>query len=107
MGHDKQFKAEHGTSFSADSITIMHGQGKIILDFKTTVPRFDQAEGDSQHTLITEHNPVVLNPQAAKMLHSLLEDNLEDYEEKFGEIEMPEREEGEEPVTEESHGYIG
>ncbi|MDY6766517.1 MAG: DUF3467 domain-containing protein [Candidatus Nanohaloarchaea archaeon] len=106
MSRDKQFTADHGTAFSADAVTIMHGKGKIVLDFKATVPRFDQAEGDSQHTIITEHDPVVLNPQTAKMLHSLLEENIADYEEKFGEIEMPEQD-----VTDEEdvgdHGYIG
>lgn len=106
MSHDKQFKAEHGESFTADSITIMHGKGKMILDFKRTIPRFDQTEGDSQHTVITEHEPVVLNPRTAKMLKSLLEENIENYEEKFGEIEIPEREDSEEEDVE-THGYIG
>ncbi|MCJ7479188.1 MAG: DUF3467 domain-containing protein [Candidatus Nanohaloarchaeota archaeon QJJ-7] len=106
MPHDKQFKAEHGKSFTADSITIMHGKGKIILDFKRTAPRFDQTEGDSRHTVITEHEPVVMNPKTAKMLKNLLEDNLENYEEKFGEIELPERGESEDEEVE-THGYIG
>ncbi|MFB6294615.1 MAG: DUF3467 domain-containing protein [Candidatus Nanohaloarchaea archaeon] len=48
----------------------------------------------------------MLNPQTAKMLHSLLEDNIEDYEEKFGEIEMPEQSESDEEDVED-HGYIG
>ncbi len=106
MGRDKQFTADHGDAFAADAVTIMHGKGKIVLDFKSTVPRFDQMEGDSQHTIITEHDPIVLNPQTAKMLHSLLEDNIEDYEEKFGEIETPEKNESDEEDVED-HGYIG
>lgn len=106
MASNKSFKAEHGESFQADSITIMHGQGKIVLDFKKTAPRFDQMDGDSQHTIVTEHSPVVLSPRTAKVLYSMLEDNIETYEEKYGEIEMPDRNDPEEDEVD-SHGYIG
>lgn len=108
MAPDKQFAAEHNDAFYADGITIMHNQGSMILDFKLTAPRFDQADNDSQHTIITEHNAVVMQPQMAKMLLQLLEENIENYEEKFGEIEIPDRgEAGEEDADESSHGYIG
>ncbi|MDY6770297.1 MAG: DUF3467 domain-containing protein [Candidatus Nanohaloarchaea archaeon] len=107
MSRDKQFTADHGESFYADAVTIMHGQGKIVLDFKTTVPRFDQTEDDAQHTLVTEHSPVALTPQTAKMLYNLLEDNIEDYEETFGEIELPEQDGGDETAAEDTTGYIG
>lgn len=107
MPSNKQFKAEHGDVFNAESITIMHGEGAIVLDFKQSSPRFDQVEGDTQHTLITEHDTIKLDPQTAKMLHELLEENIENYEEKFGEIETPDRDEDEDEVPEEGHGYIG
>ncbi len=107
MSNNKQFQADHGDAFRAESITIMHGEGKIVLDFKNTTPRFDQFEGDSQHTLITEHDAVTMEPRTAKMLLKLLQDNIEDYEEQFGEIELPEQEDGGDEQPEDAHGYIG
>lgn len=107
MPDNQQFTADHGETFHADQITIMHGEGKVILDFKTTAPRFDQYEGESQHVVVTEHAPVTLSPENAKILLTLLQENLENYEEKFGEIEIPEREEPEDLDAEEGAGYIG
>lgn len=103
---DKQFRAEHNDAFHADAITIMHGKGSFILDFKDTTPRFDQVDDDSQHTLITEHDAVVIQPQMAKILLNLLEDNVQEYEEKFGEITVPEQQPGSDE-TADSHTYIG
>lgn len=108
MGQDsKRFKAKHNSPFNADSATIMHGKGSIVLDFKQTTPRLDKVDDSAQHTVITEHNAVVLKPRMAKILMRLLEENIANYEEKFGEIELPDREEDMDSTTPETHGYIG
>ncbi len=107
MPTDKAFTADHGDAFFTDGITIMHNEGKMILDFKLTAPRFDQTEGDSQHTIITEHTPVVMQPQMAKALLRLLKENIEQYEDKFGEIELPDRDDTDAESDEDAHGYIG
>lgn len=104
---NRTFKAEHNSPFNADSITIMHNEGMLVLDFKNTTPRFDQVQGDTQHTVITEHNAVTLNPQMAKILLNLLEENISDYEEKFGEIEIPEQESASDDDDVTTMGYIG
>lgn len=102
----KQFKAEHNKPFNADAATIMHGEGSVVIDFKQSTPRLDQVEGDVQHTMITEHNAVVLQPRLAKVLLNLLEENIANYEEKFGEIEVP-KQENVSDASQDTHGYIG
>lgn len=109
MGQNSRtVKAEHNDAFNADSATIIHGKGSVVVDFKQTTPRVDQVDGSTEQTVITEHNAIVLQPQMAKVLLNLLEENIANYEEKFGEIPMPEQ--GEEQVDtggEDTHGYIG
>ncbi len=108
MGQDsKRFKAKHNSPFNADSATIMHGKGSFVVDFKQTTPRLDKIDDSKQHTVITEHNAVVLRPRMAKILLRLLEENISNYEEKFGEIDIPERKEDMGSSTPENHGYIG
>lgn len=105
--NNRTVKAEHNDAFNADSATIIHGQGSVVIDFKETTPRVDQVDGNTEQTVITEHNAIVLQPQMAKVLLNLLEENIANYEEKFGEIEMPEQEEQVDAGGEDAHGYIG
>ena len=39
--------------------------------------------------LISRHNVIKLNPKLAKLLYKALDENIKDYEKKFGEIEIP------------------
>lgn len=106
----KQFKADHGEPFNADSATIIHGEGSVVIDFKHTTPRVDQVDDEVQHTVITQHEPIVLDPQMAKVLLNLLQENLSNYEDKFGEIEIPDQDSdsvGGEVEETHGHGYIG
>jgi hypothetical protein len=106
--NNRTFKAKHKEPFNADSATIIHGEGSVVIDFKQTTPRVDQVEENTEHTVITEHDAIVLQPQMAKVLLNLLEENIENYEEKFGEIELPDAEEQQVDASEEdTHGYIG
>ncbi len=108
MGKDsKRFKAEHNSPFNADSATIMHGRGSFVVDFKQTTPRLDKIDDSAQHTVITEHNAVVLQPQMAKVLLNLLKENIANYEETFGEIELPDTEHDMGSSSQDTHGYIG
>lgn len=104
----KSFKAEHNEPFNADSATIMHGEGSVVIDFKQTTPRLDKIDEDVQHTVITEHNAIVLQPKMAKVLLGLLKENLSNYEDKFGEIEVPEKNpRSMDAGSDDSHSYIG
>lgn len=106
--NNRTFKANHNEPFNADSATIIHGKGSVVVDFKQSTPRVDQIEDSTEHTVITEHNAVVLQPQMAKVLLNLLEENIENYEEKFGEIELPEQDEQNVDTSDDdAHGYIG
>lgn len=110
MGNQNNFHSDMGETFFSDALTVVFGQGRFVLDFKKTAPRIDQVGEEQSQTLVTEHNPVLLQPQAAKMMMKILKNNVEKYEEKFGEIELPERnekEEIEEEASAETHTYIG
>ena len=94
-----------GESFFTDSIAIMHGPTKFIVDFKQSTPRIDQVGGDQQQTLNITHNSVIMDPQTAKVLLNILKDNIKKFEEKNGEIELPEKDEKKDMSTE--RDYIG
>lgn len=104
---NRNIHAEHNSAFHADAATVIHGKGSVVIDFKQTSPRVDQVENATQHTVITEHNAVVMRPQMAKVLLNILEENVSNYENKFGEIELPEQPESVDSGSEDAHGYIG
>lgn len=112
MSEEQHFHSDMGSAFSADAMTVVYGEGKFVLDFKKTAPRIDQLNGDSNQTLVVEHQPVILPAEMAKVLLTMLQDNLEDYEEQFGEIDTAalepsdeETEDGDRPGM--SDSYIG
>ncbi len=111
MKNQKNFRSKMGEAFYSDAVTIVFGKGRFVMDFKKTAPRIDRIGGDQRQSLMTEHNPVILQPQAAKMMMKILENNIEKYEEKFGEIKLPKRKKKEDIETSEanteSHNYIG
>ncbi|EHK01637.1 hypothetical protein HRED_07681, partial [Candidatus Haloredivivus sp. G17] len=72
-----------------------------------TAPRIDNIGGDQSQTIVSEHQPVVMTPERAKAFKKILENNIENYEEKHGEIELPEREDSKDSEIEESQDYIG
>jgi len=99
-----------GEAFFSDALTVVFGKGRFVLDFKKTAPRIDQVGDDQNQTLVTEHEPLIIQPEAAKMMLRILENNVEKYEEKFGEIELPERDgsdEIEEETSADTRNYIG
>ncbi len=101
-----------GESFYSDAVTVVFGKGRFVMDFKKTAPRIDRLKDEQSQTLVTEHNPVILRPQAAKMMLKILENNVSKYEEKFGEIEIPEITEKKDinersEANTETHNYIG
>lgn len=108
--NNRTFKAEHNEPFNADSATIIHGEGSVVIDFKQSTPRVDQVDNNTEHTVITEHNAIVLQPTMAKVLLNLLEENLDNYEDQFGEIDLPDQSTQSSQTgstVDDSHGYIG
>lgn len=99
------FESRKGESFKPDSLAVIFREGQLVMDFKKTSPRLDQSGSDKIQTVVSEHNPVVVNPRKAKAFSKLLEKNIESYEEKYGEIELNEPEEKTEE-QEEQQDYI-
>lgn len=107
---DQGYKINAGSAFHADAVTVMHTPRKIMLDFKLTTARVDQVGGNHRQTVVVEHDAVEMEPELAKELINLLQDNLEKYEEKHGEVEersRPDQETDGEDVEVESSSYIG
>lgn len=66
--------------------TISHTPEKFLIDFKSVNPQFTP---DNQATMVISHKVVLLDPHMAKELQRVLSDNIAKYEEKFGEIKIP------------------
>lgn len=110
---DKKSKVEVDHSedaFFADGITVTYGPNKFVLDFKQTTPRVDFVHGDNQRTMVTKHDTLLVDVKFAKMLKKMLENSINKYEEKFGEIKIdknPKKKEDKDSVSTEDTGYIG
>lgn len=113
MTDSTNFESRPGESFKPDSLAVIFREGQLVMDFRKTAPRLDQSSSDKIQTVVSEHNPVVMRPEKAKMFKELLEKNIENYEEKFGKIELPEQEnpdssgDSETSEVEDSQNYIG
>lgn len=88
---NNSFQSKTGSSFSAENFSVVFREGQVVLDFKKTAPRIDNP-GEKKQTIVSEHQPVVMNPEKAKAFKELLDKNIEKYEEKHGEIELKEKE---------------
>jgi hypothetical protein len=97
-----------GESFFSDGVSVVFREGQIVLDFKKTSPRVDDIGGSQEQTVVINHQPIILQPQMAKILLNVLQQNIAEYENRFGEITVPEQqdEEADTPDPQE-HSYIG
>ena len=94
-GKEVQFNIDFGKqAFFAENVVVSHSQSKFIVDFTQAIPRFDQLPGmkDPKVTMVVKHNPVMMDPVAAKEFLNVLSENIKKFESKFGEIEMPKKE---------------
>lgn len=60
---------------------ITHSPSEIVVDFAKLLPNVPKAKIYAR---------IVMTPMNAKLLHRALGDNLEKFEDKFGEIKTPE-----------------
>ncbi|MCJ7429352.1 MAG: DUF3467 domain-containing protein [Candidatus Nanohaloarchaeota archaeon QJJ-5] len=91
MSENQQVRSDLGESFAADGVAIMFREGKLVLDFRKSAPRVDQIGDQQQQSIKTEHQPIVLDPRGAKVLMKMLEENIDQYEQQFDTIELPEQ----------------
>ncbi|MBO4372798.1 MAG: DUF3467 domain-containing protein [Bacteroidales bacterium] len=61
---------------------VAHSSSEFVVDFVQVVPNSPKARVRSR---------VILNPEHAKRLLNALANNIENYENQFGEIKMPEQ----------------
>lgn len=103
------FQVNPGEVFFSDGLTIAHGKGKFVFDFKQSVPRFNpSSEGGEQAQVILKHNVVVMDVELAKKLHELLGENIEKYEKEFGKVKLPKEEKVKAKKERKDHNnYIG
>jgi len=65
----------------ANLALISHSASEIIVDFARQMPNIPKAK---------IHARIVMTPMNAKLLHQALAENLNKFEEKYGEIKIPE-----------------
>lgn len=67
------------------------GQGtEILIDFRQTLPRDDETPNGIIRSIVAKHQPIVISPQVAKMLLTILKEQLENVEKAIGgEIKLP------------------
>ncbi len=96
--------------FYSDSISIIFNPSKFILDFKQSTPRMDQIQGKEQETIAVKHKTILIDSRFAKSFVQTMKKAVDNYEKKFGKIEMPKqpkmKKKEEESVTS-SESYIG
>ena len=65
----------------ANLAMISHSASEVIIDFARLMPSVPKAK---------VHARLIMTPMNAKLLHRALADNLKKFEEKYGEIKVPE-----------------
>lgn len=97
-----------GPAFFSDTVTISHNPRKFILDFQQMTPRFTRTGTEPNQKMFLTHDVVMLDPEVVKDLARILNDNIKNYEKRFGEIKVKKaRPVPKEPEKIEYTGYIG
>src|SRR3989344_5709910 len=75
--------------FSSDAQTVNHSPDRFEIDFKSIHSEF--VPGDAQNrVMVVNHNIIFISPFVAKGLLGVLNQNIKNYEGKYGEIKKPE-----------------
>lgn len=69
-------------AYYANLAVIRHSPSEIVIDFIRQMPEQPQAKVEAR---------IVMTPMNAKLLLRALEQNLENFEEKYGEIRTPQQ----------------
>ena len=68
------------TGVYSNTATVMHSETEVLMDFGMFVPG---------RNIIRVVSRVIMNPKHAKLFRNALNENIKKYEEKFGEIQVP------------------
>ncbi|WP_026998404.1 DUF3467 domain-containing protein [Eisenibacter elegans] len=78
--HNIELPAELAEGEYANLVMILHSNAEFVLDFIRMMPGLPQPRVKSR---------VILTPEHAKRLVAALNDNIRQYEETYGAIQMP------------------
>ncbi len=76
-----ELKEEQADGVYSNLVIVSFSPSEFILDFARRVPGPNKAK---------VHSRVLMTPLSAKLLLKTLEKNIENYEQKFSEIQLPE-----------------
>ena len=77
-----------GTEFFAHELSLNFNPAQFIFDFKCITPRIDPRSAETPFISL-KHNVIMVEPYHAKRILEVLTNVVNDYEKKFGKIEMP------------------
>ena len=80
-------EVDAGKDFLAEQISVSHSPIRFVIDFMKSTPRIEP--NTSTTRIVASHSVVMLDPYLAKEFMSVLQDNIQKYENKFGRIEKP------------------
>jgi len=103
-------KEKESEGFFSDSFSVLFNPHKFVFDFKQSTPKVSTSQDGRKVESVVWHRPIVMDPVLAKKILRILEKNVEKYEDKFGEIEIIEKEKNEKEVEAddaEEPTYIG
>ncbi len=85
-------KEKEDEAFFSDSFSVLFNPHKFVFDFKQSTPKVSKTKQGRNVESVVWHKPIVMDPVLAKKILKVLQKNVEKYEDKFGEIEVKERE---------------
>ena len=88
MAEQLPTEVNSGQDFLAEQVSVSHSPVRFVVDFVRNTPRIDVTTQSSK--LLTSHSIIMLDPYLAKEFLSVLSDNMNKYEKKFGKIDKPE-----------------
>ncbi len=106
---EKKKKEKEDEAFFSDSFSVLFNPHKFVFDFKQSTPKVGTSKEGRKVESVVWHRPVVVDPILAKKMLTVLEKNVEKYENKFGEIEIEKMKKEEEVEAEDAEEptYIG
>ena len=78
----------YGVDFFAEQVSVSHSPVRFVINFVRNTPRIDVVTRTTK--MLKSYDVVMLDPYLAKEFVSVLSDNINKYEKKFGVIKKPE-----------------
>lgn len=79
---------DNGVEFFSHELSVNYSPTMFTLDFKNITPRVDFRSRETP-VLAVRHNVILIEPFHIKKVIDLLKRMVDNYEKRFGEIEMP------------------